>query len=131
MTKQDFLNLWSDYTSANTLALMYKVEYDNARELAIKANQAASERYEECKKQEEKRELLYKELRDFKTNINYAALKNAIIEIVKDKCEDMESELFYFYQQIIYGINASDNEQLFTLAMNLDIEITNFYNKEN
>lgn len=130
MTNQDFIDLWNSYTSANTLAVMKKVEYDNARKLAFEAEKAASAKYEEYQKQSEERENLYKKLRDFKTNINYAALRDAIINIVKDKCEDMESELFDFYQQIIYGINASDNEQLFELAMNLGIEIANFYNKE-
>lgn len=133
MTNQDFIDLWNSYTRANTLAVMRKVEYDNARKLAIEANEAASVRYKEYQKQIEERENLNKKIRDFKTNINYAALRDAIIEVVEEKCEDLESDLFFFYQQIIYGINDSDNEQLFTLAMNLGVEVFNFYfyNKEN
>ena len=130
MTNRDFIDLWNSYTRANTLAAMRKIEYNDARKLAIEANEAASARYEEYQKQIEERENLNKKLRDFKTNINYAALRDAIIEIVKEKCEDLESDLYFFYQQIIYGINDSDNEQLFTLAMHLGIEVFNFYNKE-
>ena len=130
MTNQDFVDLWNSYTRVNTLAIMKKVEYDKARKLAIEADEAASTKYEEYQKQIEERESFSKKIRDFKTNINYAALRDAIIDVVNDKCEDMESDLFFFHQQIIYGINDSDNEQLFTLAMNLGIEIFNFYNKE-